>query len=595
MRRQLFGFMGIICLVFALFGHASAAVWVGIPPWEMQRDVAITNQLTLSTAQPRVGEAVVADFTIRNNGTMPIEFQRIGVAVRGPNCYNLSCRSTVDFYLNGKMTLGVGQAFSYHQSRTFDTPGHYFAQIVYQSPDGNWFWLKSEATFDVQHSSGGAVVGASGGVQITAPLILETTTQRVNDIYYAKFAIRNENPFAITFKKIGVAVRGPDCGTQTLSCNKIHDFPYAENITIPAGGTYTYRNWQQITRSGSFFMQIATQDSNYRWGFLDQTTKFSVQQAGNAPRKSPLRLSAHYHPVWNELDSERLALAQSAGISLVRVAVEWRRLQPYNPNEYDTWYSGVLAEFLNRANQQGVQVYLMVAGAPCWASADPQKNCAVGRYNYSYPPANPTHYADMMRELVRRHGNQVVAWEIWNEPNIGRFWAQPDPVAYTNLLKATYPVIKSQKGNALVLGGAIATTDFDFLQGMYNQNANQFYDALSIHPYVKGSPNDCSIYLWSFYCGVEGLRALMLHNRDYKPVWFTEFGWSSISVGEYNQSLYLQQAIETLNKWDFVPVATWYNLIDTNFDQGAPTFEHYMGLFRPNGQPKPAASWLQGR
>ncbi len=584
-----------ILVCFTLIQTANAATYVGIPPWEIQRDVAITDKLSLSSTQPRVGQAVVAYFTIRNNGATPIDFQRIGVAVRGPNCYNLTCAKVADFHLNSHMTLGVGKSFSYRQSRTFDEPGHYFAQIVYQSPQGNWFWLKSDASFDVQSGNVAVPTGNGRGVQVAANVTLETTSKRANDIYYAKFVLRNDNPFAVTYKKIGVAVRGPNCGTQTMHCNKIHDFPYAENITIPSGGTYTYRNWQQITRSGDFFMQIATQDSSHRWGFLGRTTNFTVQPAINTPRNSPLRLSAHYHPVWNELDTERLALAKSAGISLVRVAVEWRRLQPDGAGAFAPWYSGVLADFLNRANGQGIQVYLMVAGSPCWASADPHKNCAINRYNHSYPPANPTHYANVMRELVRLHGDQVVAWEIWNEPNIGRFWAHPDPIAYTNLLKAAYPAIKAQKGNAVVLGGAIAGTDFNFLQGMYDQNADQFYDAFALHPYVKASPMDCSIYLWSFYCGVEGFRAMMIHNGDYKPIWFTEFGWSSLTVGENNQRLYLQEAVQAMSHWDFVPVASWYNLIDTNFDSGAPNFEHHMGLFRPNGQPKPVARWLQGR
>lgn len=595
MGRKFLGFLTLIGLLLVTVSSASAAVWVGIPPWEIQRDVGITGQLRLSSTQPRVGDVVSADFTIRNNGAVPITFQRIGVAVRGPNCWNLACGKVVDYPLNGQMTLGVGQAFSYSQSRTFNAAGHYFAQIVYQAPNGNWFWLKSEVNFDVLSASSQTTAHSGGGIQVAAPITLETTTKRVNDIYYAKFTLRNNNPFPITYKKLGVAVRGPDCGDQTMHCNKIHDFPYEDNVTIPANGTYTYRNWQQMTRSGSYFMQVAMLDTAHRWGFLGNTTTFSVQPENHIFRNRPLRLAAHYHPVWNEADSDRLALAQSAGISLVRVAVEWRRLQPFNGHEYDVWYSGVLADFLNRANQQGVQVYLMVAGSPCWASADPHKNCASGHYNRSYPPANPTHYANIMRELVRRHGNQVIAWEVWNEPNIERFWANPDPIAYSNLLKAAYPAIKSQKGNAVVLGGSIATTDFSFLQGMYSQNANHFYDALAIHPYVKGSPLDCSIYLWSFSCGVEGLRAMMLHNRDYKPLWFTEFGWSSLTVGEFNQSQYLQESLGMLNKWDFVPVATWYNLIDTNFDQGAPSFEHHMGLFRANGQPKAAARWLQNR
>ena len=97
----------------------------------------------------------------------------------------------------------------------------------------------------------------------------------------------------------------------------------------------------------------------------------------------------------------------------------------------------------------------------------------------------------------------------------------------------------------------------------------------------------------SYYCGVEGIRALMLHHKDYKPVWFTEFGWSSLGIGEYNQQQYLQQAIARIQQWDFVAVASWYNLIDTNYDQTARPSEHHMGLFRNNLTPKPAANWLK--
>ena len=52
----------------------------------------------------------------------------------------------------------------------------------------------------------------------------------------------------------------------------------------------------------------------------------------------------------------------------------------------------------------------------------------------------------------------------------------------------------------------------------------------------------------SGHCGVEGLRAMMLHNQDYKPMWFTEFGWSSLTVGEYNQSINSNRFLQRFEK-----------------------------------------------
>ena len=584
---------GVGLLFILLSGRAEAAAWIGIPPWEIQRDISITQRLTLSNTQPTSGEMVSAEFTIHNRSQNSYTFSKIGVSARGPQCYNLGCGKVVDFPQNGWIQLNPGQSFTYKQQRTFSASGDYFAQLAYQAQNGNWYSLDSAVNFKVV---GSGASGSDGSVNIAQPLSLQTTTRRVNDIYYAQFSMRNDSGRSISYRQIGVAVRGPNCGT-SLSCGAIADFPYDKNITLAPGQTHTFRQWQQLTKAGSYFMQIAVLTSANRWEFIGNQTQFTVQPASNAQRSTPFRMSAHYHPVWNESDNERLALAKSIGIDLVRVAVEWRRLQPDGANGFDQWYGGALADFLNRANQQGVGVYLMVSGTPCWASADPHKNCQWNSYNRSYQPANPQHYANMMRELVRKHGHQVVAWEIWNEPNIGRFWAQPDPIAYTNLLKAASQAIKAQKGNAIVIGGAIAGTDFAFLQGMYSQGANHFYDALSLHPYTAGAPDDCSLYLSNFYCGIEGIRAMQLHNKDYRPIWLTEFGWSSFNgyggVGEYNQQQYMQQALRRIKTWDFVAVASWYNLIDTNFDKGAPQFEHNMGLFRSNSQPKPAANWLR--
>ncbi len=587
-KRTLFIIFSFILLA-SLGQPAEAANWIGIPPWEIQRDISVTGWLKLSTNQPSSGETVSAEFTIRNNSQNTYTFNKIGVAARGPQCYNLGCGKVVDFPFQGRTTLAPGQSFTYRQQRQFSANGDYFAQLAFQLPTGAWYSMNSSANFKVQG-------GSANGVQIVAPIKLDTTHNRVNDIFYATFTLHNPTNRAVTYKQIGVGVRGPNCG-QAFTCGAIADFPADKNVTIPANGSYTSRNWQQLAKAGSYTMQVAVLNSSHRWEFLGEKSTFNVQPATNARRGNNFRMAAHYHPRWNESDINHLNLAKSAGIDLVRVAVEWRRLQPDNANSYDQWYSDRLAEFLQRANNQGVGVYLMVSASPCWASADPAKNCQWGRYNGTYPPSNPQHYANIMRELVRRHGHQVVAWEVWNEPNIGRFWATPNPVAYTELLKAAHGAIKSQRGNAVVLGGSLAGTDFDFLMGMYAQGANKYYDALAIHPYTRGAPDDCSTNLASFYCGVEGLRAMMIHNHDYRPLWFTEYGWSGLNgnggVGEYNQQQYFIQSLNRIKTWDFVPVVTWYNLIDTNFDKGAPAFEHHMGLFRANGQPKPIASWLR--
>jgi len=84
---------------------------------------------------------------------------------------------------------------------------------------------------------------------------------------------------------------------------------------------------------------------------------------------------------------------------------------------------------------------------------------------------------------------------------------------------------------------------------------------------------------------------------DDRPIWFTEFGWSSFNgnggVGEELQAAYLTRALELLQGWDYVPVAIWYNLVDRS---GLPPTdpEAYFGLFRQDLSPKPAAEAYRG-
>lgn len=82
---------------------------------------------------------------------------------------------------------------------------------------------------------------------------------------------------------------------------------------------------------------------------------------------------------------------------------------------------------------------------------------------------------------MQRYRGRVYAWEIWNEPNLKKNWKPlgSRPLAvndsqlefinlqgawqYTNLVKASYSKIKSVDSNAVVLAGAIAAGDVDYV------------------------------------------------------------------------------------------------------------------------------------
>jgi membrane protease YdiL (CAAX protease family) len=62
----------------------------------------------------------------------------------------------------------------------------------------------------------------------------------------------------------------------------------------------------------------------------------------------------------------------------------------------------------------------------------------------------------------------------------------------------------------------------------------------------------------------------MLANGDDRPIWLTEFSWSSLQVGEASQAAYLQRSYELLASWSFVPVGIWSSVIDSGFTSTRP-------------------------
>ncbi len=178
---------------------------------------------------------------------------------------------------------------------------------------------------------------------------------------------------------------------------------------------------------------------------------------------------------------------------------------------------------------------------PCWASTAPEalkRGCSGAWWNRGvqrYPPADARDYGDALAFLVRRYGDRVAAWELWNEPNHPHYFRTRRKAAeYAALVKAAYPAAKAADPKATIIAGSLADADFEFTQELLDRGVGGNFDAWSVHPYSEDrSPLHPGIAGWtkkSFAVGVPKVRATLLRNRQRKPIWLTEFGWSTCTV-----------------------------------------------------------------
>jgi hypothetical protein len=100
----------------------------------------------------------------------------------------------------------------------------------------------------------------------------------------------------------------------------------------------------------------------------------------------------------------------------------------------------------------------------------------------------------------------------------------------------------------------------------------------------------------SFAHGVPAVRDTLVRHGEAKPIWLTEFGWSTCSVrgsdawdncvSPSTQATHLEQAFDKMRDWSYVPVGVTFNLENTSSNLGD-RGDNY-GLLNRDGSPKPA-------
>src|SRR5581483_3784206 len=171
-------------------------------------------------------------------------------------------------------------------------------------------------------------------------------------------------------------------------------------------------------------------------------------------------------------------LMRQTGVSSVRLLFPWAFMEP-NRDQFD-W--GKADELVNGALAHGLSVLAGMTATPAWAGPP-------SLVPYTGRPDSAADYGNFAGAVADRYRGRVSAYEIWNEANSVLGWTpNPDPAAYTELLKAAYPKIKAADPGATVLGaglapvfsfGSLTLNPAEFVKGMYAAGAKGNFDALA--------------------------------------------------------------------------------------------------------------------
>lgn len=307
------------------------------------------------------------------------------------------------------------------------------------------------------------------------------------------------------------------------------------------------------------------------------------------------RAGVQFHGMWSDYtDAQRATVLDrmaEAGLTEVRIDLSWATLQPTARGQYDPWGVSFADRVITMATARGLTPLVTLWLTPGWA------NNGAGE---KVLPTDPADYAAVARWAAARWAGKVGAWEVWNEPNSTTFMAGADAAGYTRLLKAAYPAFKAGDPDTKVVLGAPEYNDTGWIGKVYAAGGAGSFDVMATHPYqgvADAAPETAADgTIWTLR-HVAQVRTLMAaHGDGNKPVWFTEFGWSSHpnwagvqnwdrGVTEAQQADYFVRTLKLLAaEYPYVTKVFWYN--DRNRDSGSPRNDNYGILYR-DLTPKP--------
>lgn len=241
----------------------------------------------------------------------------------------------------------------------------------------------------------------------------------------------------------------------------------------------------------------------------------------------------------------------ASGVESLRVVFSWSAAQPYAswsdvPASLTAQFSqgpdGVPTDFsasdqiVALAAQRGMSVLPVPMYAPSWDLNTTPLGVGTTPVPWPIQPLDDGPYADYLTALVMRYGPQgtfwsqnpqlprmpIRQWQIWNEPNIGDFWAtEPFAASYVKLLRAAHDAIKNADPGAQVVLAGLANDSWNALQSIYQvRGAGSLFDAVAVHPYTADAPGVLTI--------LNLVRKVMDRYGDHtKPILLTELGWPS--------------------------------------------------------------------
>jgi polysaccharide biosynthesis protein PslG len=249
------------------------------------------------------------------------------------------------------------------------------------------------------------------------------------------------------------------------------------------------------------------------------------------------------------------------GIRIIRQSLRWDQIEK-KKGQYDfaRWDQYVLD-----TARHGVHVMPIIQDAPRWR----QQSRRSARFGLNPPKRAAA--ANFAARLVRRYGPDgqlwrwnpnapklpIQVWQIWNEPNLPRYWQpRPNAAEYVKLLWAVSNAIRDADPDAEIVTAGLPDSRlrgviplYQYVTEMYEAGAEGAFDAIAVNAYAE-TPK-------LMFKNLGKVRAIMRYFQDPAKIWITELGWGTggpryrFRVSRSRQAEYVGRALRGLEERRF--------------------------------------------
>lgn len=271
-----------------------------------------------------------------------------------------------------------------------------------------------------------------------------------------------------------------------------------------------------------------------------------------------------------------LALARAAGISWIRIDVDWSVIEASKGR----FSFAEVDRVVNYAAANGLSVFATIAGTPGWANKKKGKN---------YPADNAADWKGFVTRAVNRYKSKVKYWGIWNEPNLKNFFALGKDRFVAQVLLPGAQAVRAADPAAFLVGPDLSHktetgSEWYFWMKYILDNAGGHFDVISHHLY-----EDHGVY-YMYELLEEGdklipaVKTIIAESgQGGKPFWITETGWPTHKYSETTQANRFLDMLHARARKNYPEKVFFYELID-DARQGVDPF----GILRSSLEPKPA-------